>query len=135
MGALAGADGRYRLANVPAGSYTVKVTSIGFGTGTQSVRVGANEQVTADFTLQVSAIPLEELVVTSASGVERLRSIGNSVAKVNAVEAVELGAPPTITGILNARAPGLVVNFATGRIGAGQSINIRGRSSLGATRR
>jgi TonB-linked SusC/RagA family outer membrane protein len=127
---VVGNDGRYGIANVPAGSHTVSVRLIGFNGASQSVQVSAGGTSTADFALQVSAIPLEEIVVTGTAGGARLRSIGNSVAKINAAEAVALGAPQTLTNLLNARAPGLVVNFATGRLGAGGAINIRGRSSL-----
>ena len=126
-----GQDGRYRIVNVAPGSHSLRVTQIGFGETTQTVQVSANAIATADFDLQPAAIPLEEILVTGTAGSgARLRSIGNSVAKINAVEAVALGAPPNISTLINARAPGVVVNFATGRLGAGQSINIRGRSSL-----
>ncbi|MGH7554320.1 MAG: TonB-dependent receptor domain-containing protein, partial [Longimicrobiales bacterium] len=133
LSALAGADGRYRIANVPAGAHTLAVSRLGFGSATQSVTVSVTPEarLTADFRLHPVAIPLEELVVTGVAGGERLRTIGNSVAKIDAVEAVALGAPPSLTNLINARAPGVVVNFSTGRLGAGQSINIRGQSSIG----
>jgi TonB-linked SusC/RagA family outer membrane protein len=130
LSGLVGNDGRYHIANVPAGSQTVNVSLIGFSAASQTVQVVAEGTVTADFTLQPSAIPLEQIVVTGTAGGAKLRSIGNSVAKINVVEAVALGAPPNMTSLLNARAPGLVVNHTTGRLGAGGSINIRGRSSL-----
>ena len=130
LNGLVGNDGRYRIANVPAGSQTVRVSYIGYGSASQTVQVVADSTVTADFTLQAAAIPLEEIVVTGTAGGARLRSIGNSVAKIDAAEAVALGAPANMTSLLNARAPGLVVNHTTGRLGAGGSINIRGRSSL-----
>jgi TonB-linked SusC/RagA family outer membrane protein len=130
LSGLAGNDGRYRIANVPPGSHTVTVRLVGFSATSQAVRVVADATVSADFTLQATAIPLEEILVTGTAGGAKLRAIGNSVAKINAVEAVALGAPLNLTSLLNARAPGLVVNHATGRLGAGGSINIRGRSSL-----
>src|SRR5688572_15707058 len=129
LGAVAAADGRYRIANVPAGTHAVSVQNLGFATARRNVTVSSGD-ATADFALEVQAISLDEVVVTSASGAERLRSLGNSVAKINATEAVALGAPPTLSTLINARAPGVTVNFATGRLGAGQSITIRGRSSL-----
>jgi TonB-dependent SusC/RagA subfamily outer membrane receptor len=130
IGGLTGADGRYRIANVPAGSQTVVAQSLGFTTARQSVTVSAGAQATANLALQIAPIPLEQIVVSGIAGGERLKTIGNSVTKVDAIEAVALGAPPTISTLLNARAPGLVINFATGRLGAGQTINIRGRTSI-----
>lgn len=129
LSGIVGNDGRYRIANVPAGSQTVRASLVGFSDASRTVQV-TDGPVTVDFELQSTAIPLEEIVVTGTAGGAKLRSIGNSVAKINAVEAVALGAPQTLTNLLNARAPGLVVNYATGRVGAGGSINIRGRSSL-----
>ncbi|HSL71819.1 MAG TPA: SusC/RagA family TonB-linked outer membrane protein, partial [Longimicrobiales bacterium] len=131
VGALSGADGRYRIANVPAGTHTISAQILGYVTMNQSVTVGAGGPLTIDFRLQVAPVALEQVVVTGTAAGERLRAIGNSITKVNAAEEVALGAPPTMTTLLNARAPGVVVNFATGRLGAGQSINIRGRSSVG----
>jgi TonB-linked SusC/RagA family outer membrane protein len=127
---VVGQDGRYRIVTVPAGSHTVSVSLIGFSAAAQTVNVVADGTVTADFSLQQSAVALEEIVVTGTAGGAKLRSIGNSVTRINAVEAVALGAPQNLTSLLNGRAPGLVVNYATGRLGAGSSINIRGRSSL-----
>ncbi len=130
IGAIAATDGRYRIANVPAGNHTVSAQNIGFATARQNVTISNGADVTVNFALEVQAISLDEVVVTGTAGAERLRSLGNSVAKINAVEAVALGAPPTLSTLINARAPGVTINFATGRLGAGQSINIRGRSSL-----
>ncbi|MGH7462855.1 MAG: TonB-dependent receptor plug domain-containing protein, partial [Longimicrobiales bacterium] len=130
LGGLTGADGRFRIANVPAGSQTVVVQNLGFGTARQTVAVSGGVQATADFALEVQAVVLDRVVVTGTAGGERLRSLGNSVARINAAEAVAISAPPTVSTLLNARAPGVTINFATGRLGAGQSITIRGRSSL-----
>jgi TonB-linked SusC/RagA family outer membrane protein len=131
LNAVTGIDGRYRIANVPAGTHSVAVLSIGYAEQKQSVAVAAGAQARADFQLAAEPIALEQIMVSSVAGAEKVRAIGNSVTRINAVEAVALGAPPTLTGLLNARAPAVVVNYATGRLGAGQSINIRGRSSLG----
>ncbi len=130
LGGFTNTDGRYRIANVPAGAQTVTARSIGYAPATQTVSV-SGAQATADFVLPVQAVALDELVVSATGSAERLRAIGNSVTKINAVEAVDLAAPATFQDLLNARAPGVTINFNTGRIGAGPTINIRGRSSIG----
>lgn len=124
-------DGRYRVTNVPAGERTISVRRIGYNRGRQTLTVEADRDVTVDFALQPAPIALEQVVVTGTAGGEKLRTIGNSVATINAVEAVSLGEPPNFTSLLNARAPGLLLTGVTGRLGAVPSINIRGRSSLG----
>ncbi len=127
-GTLSDAQGRFVLPNLTGRQVTLRVVLIGYRTLTRTVAVGTTDVRLA---LEETAIDLEGLVVTGIAGGERLRTIGNSVTRVNAAEAVSLGAPPTMTGLLNARAPGVVVNFTTGRLGTGEAINIRGRSSLG----
>ena len=128
--AVTGADGRYRIANVPAGTQLLTARIIGYSSQERNVSVSAGS-ATANFELEPSPVALEQIVVTGTAGGERVRAIGNSVSKINAVEAMALAAPPNITSLLNARAPGVVINYGSGRIGSGPSINIRGRSSLG----
>src|SRR5688572_1309778 len=65
---VVGSDGRYRIANVPAGSHTVRVTVIGYSDASQTVQVAAEGTVLADFTLQPQAIALEEIVVSGTAG-------------------------------------------------------------------
>jgi TonB-linked SusC/RagA family outer membrane protein len=131
LGAVTDGAGRYRIDNVPAGPRTIIARRIGFAAARQTVTVAALGQVTADLALQATPIALDQVVVTGTAGGERLRTIGNSVATIDAVEAVELAAPPTLGSLLNARAPGLIINQGSGRLGSGPSINIRGRSSIG----
>jgi outer membrane receptor protein involved in Fe transport len=58
------ADGRYRLTDVTAGTYTLNVRRIGYARRTQSITVAAGEEVSADIALEASAMELEQLVVT-----------------------------------------------------------------------
>jgi TonB-linked SusC/RagA family outer membrane protein len=131
LGTAAGDDGRYRLANVPAGQHAITARRIGYAAGRQTVTVAAGAQATADFGLQPAALSLDAVVVTGTVGGEQLRSIGNSVTTINAAEAVALSAPPTLGTLLNGRSPGVTVFTNSGRVGAGPAINIRGRSSIG----
>jgi hypothetical protein len=50
IGTLADAEGRYRLAGVPAGDVTVRVQLIGYAAAEQSVTVGSGETATLDLT-------------------------------------------------------------------------------------
>ncbi|HEY6092863.1 MAG TPA: carboxypeptidase-like regulatory domain-containing protein, partial [Gemmatimonadales bacterium] len=62
---LSGQDGRFRLANVPAGAATVRVAFIGYSTVTQPVTVTAGGSVESNFALSQAAIGLEAVVVTA----------------------------------------------------------------------
>src|SRR5687768_15060853 len=132
LGAVTDGDGRYRIVNVPPGAPTVVARRIGYSLERQTVTVELERAATADFVLQATPISLDQVVITGTAGPgERLRSIGNSVATINVAQAVQLAAPPTLGSLLNARAPGVLINLSSGRLGSGPSITIRGRSSIG----
>jgi outer membrane receptor protein involved in Fe transport len=62
--ATAGNDGRFRIGDVPAGTYTVRARYIGYAPGVASVTVSAGQEATADFSLEKSAQQLNEVVTT-----------------------------------------------------------------------
>jgi TonB-linked SusC/RagA family outer membrane protein len=125
-----GDDGRYRLTNVPAGQRVIIVRRLGYAASRQSVTVTDDQQTTADFSLQAAAIALDQVVVTGTAGGEQRRSIGNSVATIDASQELERSAAPNLGTLLQSRAAGVIVTPNTGRVGAGPTIQIRGRSSL-----
>ncbi len=62
--ATTGSDGRYRIADVAPGTYTVRARYIGYAPGSASVTVGPDHEATADFVLETSAQRLDEVVTT-----------------------------------------------------------------------
>ena len=58
------ADGRYAITGVPAGSYRLVVSFVGYETRRQAVTVEAGAAATADFALRASSIELQEVEVT-----------------------------------------------------------------------
>jgi TonB-linked SusC/RagA family outer membrane protein len=125
-----GDDGRYRLTAVPAGSRVLIVRRLGFAASRRTVTVTDDQTVTADFALQAAAISLDQVVITGTAGGEQRRSIGNAVSTINASEELEKSAAPNLSSLLAARAPGVVIAPTTSRLGAGPTIQIRGRTSL-----
>ena len=67
MGAAATADGSYSISNVPAGSYTITASVIGYADGSQSVNISGD--ATVNFSLSVSALELSavEILASRAS--------------------------------------------------------------------
>ena len=123
-------DGGYRISVAP-GSYTLVVRRIGFAGVRQAVTVTASQPVTADIKLESSAISLDAIVVTGTPSGGQRRTIGNAVATISAPDALAQSAATDLASLLNARVSGTVISQPTGRIGAGQAIQIRGRSSIG----
>lgn len=65
------ADGRYRIPDVPAGSYTVRVRRVGYGhRDFPNTVVSAGAAVTVDAVLTEAPMRLEEVSVTSVSKIE-----------------------------------------------------------------
>lgn len=130
LGALTGPDGKFRIANVPEGAHTIIARRIGFGAQRATVTVKAGAEVKADLVLTSSPIALDQVVVTGTAGAQERRSIGNAISQINASDELVKSAAPNLSSLLNARASGVAVRQRGGRLGAGPSIEIRGRNSL-----
>jgi TonB-dependent starch-binding outer membrane protein SusC len=108
-GTLTNARGGFLFTGVPAGERQVRVVSLGYRSEVQTVQVPPGGTVALEFRLAVSAIALDEVVVTGpVGGVER-RAIGNVVSVVRAAEVVEIASIPNLQSLINARAPGVVI--------------------------
>lgn len=128
LGALTDAQGRYRIERVPAGSVEVQVRYIGYQTAVRTVTVTAGQTTTADFTLAVQALGVDELVVT-AVGDQRRRELGNAVAAING-DIVEEAPITEFSDLITGRAAGVQVLPSGGTTGAGGRVRIRGSSSV-----
>jgi len=66
LGAIADADGRYSILNIPAGTYSVKVSLIGYQPVlTQQVVVSSDHTTPLDVTLGEAPVQMNEVVVTA----------------------------------------------------------------------
>jgi len=130
LGGATASDGSYRIAGVAAGAHVVVSRRIGYASERRTVTVTAGQQTTADFALNASAYSLDEVVVTGTAGGEQRRTLGNAVAVIDAATALEHSAAPNLTSLLSSRSPGAIITPGSGRIGAGPTIQIRGRSTL-----
>lgn len=63
--ALTNADGRYTIRLLPSGTYDVTTEVIGFGVGSQQVRVAIGSSALANFTLSDQAVEIEGLTVSA----------------------------------------------------------------------
>jgi hypothetical protein len=101
---ITNARGQYSFQNVPAGEQEVQVSSLGYRTTVQTVMIQAGQTATLDFTLSVSAVALDEVVVTGqAAGIAR-REIGTSIASVD-VTALESAPINNLSQLLQAARP------------------------------
>ncbi|UCC25336.1 MAG: carboxypeptidase-like regulatory domain-containing protein, partial [Gemmatimonadales bacterium] len=135
QGSLSNANGRYVITRVPTGTVTVQVVSVGYATETMDVTVASGQTAVADFELNVSAVALDEIVVTGTAGAVERRKIGVSLASVDVSDITE--AQP-ITGfgqVLEGRVPGLRSIGTVGGVGTTRELRIRGTDSFSLNQR
>lgn len=77
--ALAAAEGRFVIRNVPAGTRTVRVQFIGFAPADQSVTVAAGETATVSFALRNLPYLVAPVVITALGIARNERSLGYAV--------------------------------------------------------
>ena len=128
-GVLTNVDGRYTVANLAPGTYTVRVTFIGYAVGEQTVTVGAGEQ-RADFQLAFDPIQLDALVVTAQQIERQAREVAYSVSTIEGDDLTKVR-ETNFVNALSGKSPGVNVVQQSGDIGASTRIVIRGVSSLG----
>lgn len=128
-GALTDGDGGFRITGVPAGSYELRVSMIGYRSASMPVRVMAGETTRVEVELTVSAVSLEGLVVT-ATGRQRRREVGNAISTVDASQEVERSRASNLTNLLQGRSTGVSIRRSSGSIGTASRIKIRGSSSI-----
>lgn len=99
IGVLAGLEGRYIIANVPAGAVTLRSTMLGYATkSVTGVQVTTGSTVQVDLTLDSSALELEGITVSveqeRGSVVSALNEQRNATGVVNAITAEEISRSP-----------------------------------------
>jgi iron complex outermembrane receptor protein len=71
LGASTGADGTFRIVQVPPGKYTLAVSYVGYAVKKQSLSVKEGERVVVDLFLAPTILPGQEIVVTATRAKER----------------------------------------------------------------
>ncbi|HMC68058.1 MAG TPA: carboxypeptidase regulatory-like domain-containing protein, partial [Mycobacteriales bacterium] len=130
--AKTGADGRFTITGVPAGSYRIRVRMLGYTAALVSVTVQDGEQAVADVQLARGAIELNPVVAIGYGAADR-RNLTGAVASVTA-EQFETKAAPTVTltAGLQGKVAGVQVTSNSGMPGVGIQVRVRGTGSITA---
>lgn len=132
--ATSGADGRYQIANVPAGSHEVRAIAVGFKSLTfGGVQVAAGLPASLNIELQPAVVSLEEVVVTGVVGETQRAKLAFTVdvLRADVLPVPQVNAASQIAG----KVAGAVVMSGSGRPGSEPTILLRGPKSINASGR
>ena len=129
LGTLTNSQGRYLFVNAPPGTHTVIAELVGYRSGSETVTVTAGGTSTVDFGLSVTAIQLDQIVVTGTGVATEKKKLGNSIATVD-VGALENAPITSFSDVLQGREAGVVSLPGGGDTGSSGRIRVRGSASL-----
>ncbi|MFN0151161.1 MAG: TonB-dependent receptor [bacterium] len=116
LGAIADLDGRFNVINVPAGTYSVRVTSIGFKNLTvKEIVVSADQTTRLDARLESSAVAMQEVEVIATRPVVDV-NLTSSMSTITSKEIEELPVQE-LQDIVNLQAGVVDGHFRGGRLG------------------
>jgi outer membrane receptor protein involved in Fe transport len=121
-------DGGFRLAEVPVGTYTIRVRYIGYAPGTASVTVSADQEATADFALQKSAQKLDEVVTTGTMVPTEVKALPTPISVITS-DQIRQKNIQRVDQLLRGDVPG-VLAWDNGSASYHNTIVVRGATSL-----
>jgi len=124
-------DGRYRLANVPAGMHRLTARRLGYTPRTVSVSVTEASEVTADIALELSTSVLSAVVVTGSIAPTEVKALPTPVTVVDA-EAIRSQHVRNFDEIIRLAVPGAVVWDQPSSAFPVMDMSVRGASGIGS---
>lgn len=125
MGTASDRDGAYALPQVPAGSYTLVATFIGYKRFSQPVTVQAGQQLEVSIEMEEDLIGLDEVVVTGQGAAIENKRLSTTVDVITPKQ-LEKVSNLRLDQILQNAMPSASVRFASGLPGTNSIIRARG---------
>lgn len=130
MGAATDFDGDYTISNIPAGSYTVRISSVGYKAKEFTVTISDGQTTTQDATLEEDILNMESVVVTGTQNPKTKLESSVAITTLPA-EQIENYAPRNTADLLKA-IPGFYVESSGGE--GGNNLFARGIPADGSFR-
>ena len=128
-GAASDIDGNYTITGVPTGSYTVRVTFIGYKSSEQAYTISSGNN-TLDVALAPDYTGLEEVVVTGiASSTSKARA-EVAVSRVDATKLQEQNSYQDLSQLLSGKVAGVSVQPSSGNVAGGIRFVMRSSTGL-----
>jgi TonB-linked SusC/RagA family outer membrane protein len=133
LGAATDINGNYVVTgNIRPGKYTLDFSGIGFKTRSEVLQVTSANTYTADVTLAVDPLALDEVVVTGTTQGTTKRQLGSYVSTVRGEELTK-GATANVLTALQGKTAGAQITQNSGDPAGGVSVRLRGISSIGSS--
>ncbi|NUQ10962.1 MAG: SusC/RagA family TonB-linked outer membrane protein [Gemmatimonadaceae bacterium] len=127
VGSVTNERGEYRITGAPARQVELRVRLIGYSPINRTVVVPAGGTVTQNIEVGVSALQLDQVVVTGTGAQVEVKKLGNTIATIQPPAFAPISTP---SQLLQARDAGVSILPASGIAGEGSRIRIRGNASL-----
>lgn len=129
-GAPTNINGEYAIDNLPVGSYTVRVSFIGYRTLTETIAINEGDNI-YNVELRSDLTGLDEVVVTSIAS-RTSRAVSEvAVARVDAGRFTESASYQDLSQLVSGKVAGVNVQPAGGTVGAGIRFNVRSGGGIG----
>ncbi len=121
-------DGQFTLDNIPVGTYTVRVTFIGYSRFQRQIEVSSGTN-TLDVDLSPDRFGLEDIVVTGVLGDTEARRTPFTVGRVTARD-LEMAPASSPQSALRGKVAGVSIVQGSGQPGSNPSVVLRGVTSI-----
>src|SRR3954464_13530809 len=130
IGAITNANGDFALAAVPSGARTLEARRIGHQPVARAITVNAGDNDVGSIALNVSAVNLNEVVVTGTGTATEKRAIGTSIATIDSA-LISRAEAVTVDQAMQGKIPGAQITQNSGSPGGGGiSVRLRGTNSF-----
>lgn len=130
-GALSDAKGAFTITGVAPGSYTLRVSFIGFTTYEQKITID-KDLSSLQIILKASSSSLNDIVIVGY-GAAKKSDITGAISSVTSDEITQVNAVSNVSQALQGHVAGVQVNQASGQPGEFMRIKVRGTTSIGAS--
>ena len=128
--ATSGENGQYRITEVAPRTYTLTASRIGYSRQRQSVTVVGGQETTVEIRLEVSASPLDAVVVTGTIAPTEQKELSNPITVVTA-EDIQRRGITQINELFRGEIPGVfAADYGNAGPTLGAPVYVRGGSAL-----
>lgn len=130
-GTTTDSNGEFEIIGVRAGTYTLRVSFVGYKSVVREIVVQDGETTRLDISLEADLMGLENVVVTGVATTVKRRNLANAVESVDG-DALNRAPAQSVEQGLQGKITGANIQRNSGAPGGGIQVNLRGVSSINA---